>query len=437
MSAGSHALTRGRSAVSPGALRRRAASTPGRLALISSVVAVTLCLLGAGLTADELSRQHAASAVRTETEPLLARAVTLYTALSDANATATATFLSGGLEPPARRARYLQDLRAASDALAALTGGVGASPRARGAVRTTAESLPVYSGLVEAARTDNRLGLPVGAAYLRQASALLTGTILPAADRLFTDAAQRLSGDYATGTRTATLIVSVAVLVLGLALLGLALLALARLSRRVVNLPTAFAAVVFAAVTIWSVLALHAEQGSLGSARRASDSVELLSATRVLLSRAQSDQSLTLVNRGSDAADPLDFAAVMRELGGPGGLLAGLDARAGSVGDIAAARLRADFDAYRAEAARIAALQLGGLTKQATTAASSASTRSLTDALNAEPAAQSARAQRSFATAAADAGSSLSGLAVAIPALIVIAAALVVVGVRQRQLEYR
>jgi hypothetical protein len=69
-------------------------------------------------TAAERSRASAASAARSQTEPLLGQAATLYTALSDANATATTTFLEGGLEPPARRARYAADLRLSTDALA-------------------------------------------------------------------------------------------------------------------------------------------------------------------------------------------------------------------------------------------------------------------------------------------------------------------------------
>src|SRR5258708_7762448 len=74
-------------------VRDRLTTTPGRLALVSVLrVAGGVCL-GVIATAAERSRAHAAQAVRPETEPLLVQAVTMYPKLSDANATATTTFL--------------------------------------------------------------------------------------------------------------------------------------------------------------------------------------------------------------------------------------------------------------------------------------------------------------------------------------------------------
>src|ERR1700687_5515710 len=96
-------------------------TTPGRLALISALVVVGAVCFGLVAALTEGSREQAAHAVRTETEPLLVDAVTLYSALSDANGTVTTTFLTGGLEPASRRARYLADLKAAGGALERLS----------------------------------------------------------------------------------------------------------------------------------------------------------------------------------------------------------------------------------------------------------------------------------------------------------------------------
>ena len=63
------------------------------------VVAGVLCF-GVVATLAVHSRSKAANAARTQTEPLLVQAVTLYDSLSDANATATTTFLTGGLRRP-------------------------------------------------------------------------------------------------------------------------------------------------------------------------------------------------------------------------------------------------------------------------------------------------------------------------------------------------
>lgn len=96
--------------------REHLATTPGRLVLLVVLVVTGAVCFGVIASAAERSRERAVEAVRSQTEPLLVQAVNLYTGLADANATATTTFLRGGLEPPTRRAHYLEDLRFASGA---------------------------------------------------------------------------------------------------------------------------------------------------------------------------------------------------------------------------------------------------------------------------------------------------------------------------------
>jgi hypothetical protein len=406
-------------------------TTPGKLVLLSVLVITGALCFGLIASLAERSRAHAANGVRTQTEPLLVQSVLLYTALSDANATATTTFLKGGLEPPVLRARYLADLRVASDSLATLTRQAGGAGGVDGAVKSITEQLPVYSGLVEAARANNRQGFPVGAAYLRTASSLLTVTILPEANRIYGTETTRLSSDYGTGTAVSSLIILVVVVVLALALLAGAQVYLARTTRRIINVPMAAATVLLLALSIWSVVGLIAEQNALASARRASDSVELLSASRVLLSRAESDQSLILANRGSDQADPADFSVVVRALAPPRGLLG---AAASSQTSAAGHRLKAEFNAYRAETDRIAGLEQSGNISQATNTGASSSEGAV---LSRDLSQLSTASQNRFTAHATDATGSLAGLSVAIPVLTVLAAALAVFGLGQRLEEYR
>jgi hypothetical protein len=322
-------------------------TTPGKLATASTLVVAGVLCFGVVATLAVHSRSKAANAARTQTEPLLVQAVTLYDSLSDANATATATFLTGGLEPAQRRAHYLQDLRLATGSLTTLTREVNGSSRARAAVRTISDQLPVYSGLVESARANNLQGFPVGAAYLRQASSLLTGTILPAANELYAIEAQRLGNDYRSGTSNAPLLAVAIAVAFSLLTLIAAQIFVARVSRRILN--------------VWMLLATL-----IGAQRNGSDSVEVLTASRVLLSRAQSDQSLTLVNRGSDEISPADFHKVMNVLSPQGGMIgeiAPLAARAGRGQD--AQRLAQEFADYRAQAARVSQAQKSGQIRQA------------------------------------------------------------------------
>ncbi len=422
-----------RAATARGWVRDRLTTTPGRLVLVSILVAAGAVCFGAIATVAERSRAQAAQAVRVQTEPLLLKAATLDTQLSDANATATATFLQGGLETAAHRAHYLEDLRQASDSLSSLTREVGGSD-ARAAVATIAEQLPVYSGLVESARANNRQGFPVGASYLRQASGLLTGAILPQANRLYTNEASQLNRDYATGTAAGTLTVMVIAMVVAVLLLVVAQLYLLRVSRRIFNVPMTIATIVLVGVSIWAVIGLGGEQSSLSTAQRnGSDSVEVLSATAVLMSRAESDQSLTLVNRGSDQADPVDFKRVMPKLAGLVGEVQMLAQRTGTTA--AASQLAADFRSYQSATNTLTTLETSGRIQDALN--SSSSLDPVTQRLNNDLTGQIGAAQTRFTRAAADAGGSLSGLSFAIPLLTVLAGVLALLGLRQRLGEYR
>jgi hypothetical protein len=277
----------------------------------------------------------------------------------------------------------------------------------------------------------------VGAAYLRQASTLLTGTILPQAVHLYATEANRLGDDYGTGTATASLVVLILVVCVALALLAVAQLYISRVSRRILNVPMLAATVALGAVSIWAVVGLIGEQNALATARHESDAVELLSASRVLLARAQGDQSLTLVNRGSDETDPADFAAVMRRLAPNGGLLGEASALTSSGSSIDSNRLAVEFASYQAETARTTRLVSIGRTLGAIRQASSPASARITDRLNADLAAQFTAAQARFTSAADDAASWLAGLSVAIPVVTVLAAGLALIGVRERLTEYR
>jgi hypothetical protein len=369
------------------------------------------------------------------------QAVTLYSSLSDANATATTTFLTGGLEPAARRAHYLQDLRLATGALTTLTREVGGSSAARAAVRTITDQLPVYSGLVESARANNRQGFPVGAAYLRQASTLLTGKSLPAAEQLYAIEATRLGDNYRAGTSTGPLVALALVIALALAILVGAQRYVTRVSRRILNVWMLLATLVIGAVSVWAVVGLVAERNALIRAqRKGSDSVEVLSASSVLLSRAQTDQSLTLVNRGSDQTAPADFEVVLNALSPQGGIIgegAALAARTRT--PAAGDQLAREFGAYRAETAQVTRIQKSGRIGDAISVAVADAARPSSPSvrLSADLAAQAGAAQARFEKEAANATSALSGLSVAIPLLAVLAAILALVGLRQRASEYR
>ena len=100
-------------------------------------------------------------------------------------------------------------------------------------------------------------------------------------------------------------------------LLVLAQIGLARFSNRILNVPLVIATVLVAVLGIWVGFGLSGEQNALSAAqRKGSDAVQLLSASRVLALRAQRDDSLALIGRGSDTTSLPDFERTMIALRG-------------------------------------------------------------------------------------------------------------------------
>jgi hypothetical protein len=425
-------------------LRARLTTTPGQLSLAALLLVVGAIVFGAFAARAVSARSQASHSVASDTEPLLIAAEGLYAALSDADATAATTFLTGGLEAPARRERYLGDLRAASGQLTTLARQAGSSAQTLAAIRTLATQLPVYSGLVETARADNRQGFPVGAAYLRQASTLMREQLLPAANRLYEVEARRLSGDYRSGAYAGALLALIAVTCAMLGLLAAIQVRFTRLTHRIFNVPMALATVTVFALGVWTILGLIGEQNALGRAQRSgSDPVQVLSAARILALRAQGDEGLALVARGGGEASLRDFDVVTRRLGSSGesaslfGAAAAIARRSGSAATID--RLSESFAQYLAVHRRVVALETNGRFNDAVRLAvgPSAKQLSLSDASNSGLAQQISAAQHRFAGAAGDATSALGGLWLAIPLLTVLFAALALYGTQQRLGEYR
>ncbi len=197
------------------------------------VAAVVVVGVMATLTAH--SRASAARAVGLGAAPQLLASERLYGALADADAAASTAYLQAGKESPDLLRRYDDDLASAGRDLAEVGRGVGTTTEAGQAVADIAEQLPVYSGLIESARANNRQGFAVGAAYLRQASTLMRSKLLNDSTIVYEQAAGRLSGDYASGTSERDIAVLVFAGIAALLLFGAAGLFLARRVHRLIN----------------------------------------------------------------------------------------------------------------------------------------------------------------------------------------------------------
>jgi hypothetical protein len=328
-----------------GRLRSRlnTATTPGRLRLL--LVALVVLSLAWGVLATLTAQQHASAAadVVAAREPLTLDAEQIYRSLSDADATAASAFLSGGLEPAKARQRYDADIHQAAlgiQAAAALAGPSGAVAKDLAALSA---GLPVYADEVGTARSDNRLGLPLGAAYLREASALLRGTLLSAASDIYTKESGQLTSASAQATGLPLLVFA---LLAGLGLLYLLYRSarwLTRRTHRVLNYGLLAATVIGVAALAWLAAAFFAGRSDLLHAQQhGSGPAAAFARAEVAALQAHADESLTLIDNSGDDSYQQDFLALKRRIGpGSGTLLAALPADAGAVAADATAYYRA------------------------------------------------------------------------------------------------
>jgi hypothetical protein len=431
--------------------RLATATTPAKLGLL--LAALVLLSLAWGVLAAFTAEQHASAAanVVAVSEPLSLDAEQIYTSLSDADAAEANAFLAGGLEPAAARQRYDADITQAAvriEAASALVGSAAARTQLPGRLATQASAdssavgddlatlsgeLPVYTDEVGTARADNRLGLPLGAAYLREASALLRGTMLPAASDIYSRESTLLTSASAQATGLPLIVVTV---VIGLGI-GYVLYRssrwLARQSHRMVNYGLLLAALVGVVSLVWLAGAFVVGRGDLLHAQQqGSAPAQAFARAEVAALQAHTDESLTLIDNSGDDAYQQDFLAQQKLLGpGSGTLLAAVQATAGS-GE-AAAQAQAW---YRAHAA-LRALDDGGQHGAAVRSALSGDAATSFALLSATLANGISAHQAVFASSSRGGRDAFTGLAAGM-----IAASLVMVagcawGLSRRLAEYR
>ena len=149
--------------------------TPGRLRVVG-IVSVAAALLF-GLAAGQAFRSADGALGRAAANSdQVVRIQAIQTNVVQADADATNAFLVGGLEPAAQRADYTEAIATASGLIAQAAQHQPADGNALSALN---QSLIAYTSQVEQARANNRQALPIGAQYLKSASADLRADALP------------------------------------------------------------------------------------------------------------------------------------------------------------------------------------------------------------------------------------------------------------------
>jgi hypothetical protein len=276
--------------------------TPGRMRLYMALGVVAAIVLGAVSANALLSSQAAVERAANNTAQVV-RAQSIHVDLLRADAVATNAFLIGGLETPESRARY-------QDAMSRVATGVAeaaaAQPADGAALGALSQQVQAYAALVEQARTNNRLGLPVGAQYLTQASAGLRADAIPIINAVVAANEQRARDEFDRSNSSLQLAVGL------LALIGLVAIAvwLARRTHRYLNGRLTGAIALLLVALVFTLV----QVAGVGSATRAvangdfGQTVTLAEAT-TSANDARANESLTLIRRGSGAANEKSWKA--------------------------------------------------------------------------------------------------------------------------------
>jgi len=419
-----------------------AGTTHAKLRLLLLTL-LALTVLWGGIAAWSVAgHASAASNVRAVSEPLSLDAQRIYRSLSDADATEATAFLSGGQEPLALRRRYQADIAQAARQLEAATAAAGQSAAGR-QLAILSGGLPVYTGSIETARADNRYGYPLGAAYLREASGFMRGTLLPAASAVYAqeNAQLAVADQQATAVPYSALVVAV-IVTIGL---FLAQRWLARRTHRVINPGLLVASVAGLASLVWLVSAVTVASVQFSSARdHGSAPVEALAQADIAALRAHAYESLNLIDRGGDPSNQENFASLQKQLGpGPGTLLTEAAASAaGSPGSAQAAAATRAAPAWYAVHRTVLSLENGGPRDylpavQLAVGPGPTQAGGLFSALDQDLTGAMAADQASFRTAARSGQDALAGLEAGIVVLSLVMAAGCAWGISRRLAEYR
>ena len=272
-------------------------TTPGRILIIGLILAALGVLSAFAISTTINERQNQLTRVLHHSEPLAFAAGQLYTTLSVADAAAATAFIAGA-EPRPVRQRYGQAITDAAIAVTQASSDLSDPPLVELLGRINAQ-LAAYTGLIETARTNNRMGNPVGSSYLSEASALMQDKILPDAQRLYDATSARVDAET-----TASAKIPAPVIIVVAATLGFGIFAhrwLARQTNRRVNLGLVFGGLAIAVMIVWVGTALAiSTTGSRAAKITAADSLRTVTGLAITAQQARADETLSLIRRGDE-----------------------------------------------------------------------------------------------------------------------------------------
>lgn len=312
-------ISRGRRVAAAGARRsaRLLRQTPGRLALGMALVLTLIAGFGAAAVTDSANRAALIGDASGQQGRMSIAAFDMYRALSEANSVATEAFLPGLTTQTALEQDYEAGLGRVSDAMVTMSIEAATQDQVD-LVSELSQALPVYSGLVETARTYHRQHLPLGLAYLISASALAHEQMLPKIKQLQNTAMQDLAAakDDAVGFPWAATVAALG----ALGALAYWQVWLARRTNRMVNPGLAAASVIVLAASVWSLAGWNSAAGHMDDAHsQGAQPLAALSEAHIDAHQARGNEALALLAQGAGTDYEAEFDEIINDLTGDDG----------------------------------------------------------------------------------------------------------------------
>ena len=278
-------------------------STVGKLLLM--LLVLTLFMFAGAWAASQSSsnRESGLQTLLNATEPMSNSAHTLYTSMSQADTLATTSFVQPGLQTAESHREYLAAIDAAV---------VAADEVLRGSVETRADNtdtvqdlvreiqrlIPQYTGLMERAQANQRVGNPLGVAYMSQASALMHDRMLLKARVILDLTRDQVEDEMKRLTRAQ--LVPLSGLLAALIALSAAQYALWRMFRRRLNKGFLAATALTLVAMIWlgasNIAAWDAGRHNFASA---AGPYEQLTNARTAVQEMRTAETITLLTRNT------------------------------------------------------------------------------------------------------------------------------------------
>ena len=292
-------------------VRNARLDTPTRLWLLLATAVAAVLTVGLITGFSLAGRESTAARTAQSTEALYTEVQNLSYDLADANATAATALLSGPEPTAAVSSRYNADITGAEDLLAAASQRVAGDAYDSAELKFVAEQIPRYAGYIGQALAENRLGYPVAGAYLRQASQLLTGSLLVETGDVVKAQQDATTGGIGSASSFPLWIILFGLL--GFVVLRVVARRVSRISRRRMNFGLFGAAIVVVGLLGWSLFAFGGAGITAGSAN--TDFTGITQAQNEIsdISLAETYTALQQIDRGEDQG--ADATAAGKALG--------------------------------------------------------------------------------------------------------------------------